>query len=496
MVQQFFGKVSCQGAAHANLALPSQQHFFQCRANERRTEISLMSSLRNLWQLAWPVFIGQLAVMLTGVMDTVMAGQLPAAELAAVGVGSSIFISIFVTLMGVLIALSPICARLFGAGEHSAIGEQVRQSMWLALALSGLCALLLQHPEPLLALCQLAPDVDTKVRAYLGYLTWGVAPLLLFRVFYGLSTAVSLPRPVMSLNIVALLLKYPLNQLCMHGGWGLPALGGPGCALASALINWLLLLASLLYCRYHPTYQRFALFERWSWPRAHILVPQLRLGLPIGATFLVDVTAYTFMALFVARLGAQVSAAHQVAANLVALCFMLPLSLGHAASVLVSQALGAGQTRQARHTAFLALALGLLLALPVSASLWLGRAPIAAFYLADAHVAAIASALIALVAAYHVMDAVQAVAVNVLRGYQRTVLPMGIYAAALWGLGLGGGYLLAFQPPAMWPMAPLGAAGFWLAAIAGLGLAGALVSAYLWHISRPTLPAQSSTTLA
>lgn len=430
--------------------------------------------------------------MATGLVDTVMAGHLGAEDLAAVGVGSSIFVSIFVAVMGVLIALTPIVARLHGAGQWAEVGEEVRQSAWLALLLCGPCLALVLYPEPFLALSQLQPAVETKVRAYLMWLAWGLPPLLLFRVFYGLSTAVSLPRPVMALNLLGLALKVPLNWLFMEGWFGLPALGGPGCALASSVINWLCLLLALAWCCLESAYQPYRLFARFSWPDARAMLRHLQLGLPIGATFLVDVTAYTFMALFIARLGPQVSAAHQVAANLGALCFMLPASLGHAAAVLVGQALGAGLARQARNTALIALAMGLAAALPLCAGLWFGRAGLAAFYVSDARVAAIAGGLIGLVACYHLFDALQAVAVNVLRGYHRTLVPMLIYACALWGLGLGGGYLLALTPLAqtMGVPAPLGAPGFWIAAIASLALAGIGVTVYLERISRPPGAAQ------
>ncbi|MDD5298604.1 MAG: MATE family efflux transporter [Rhodocyclaceae bacterium] len=450
------------------------------------------ANLHRLTQLAWPVFVSQLATMAGGVVDTVMAGHLQPEDLAAVGVGSSIYFSIFVTVMGVLIALTPIVARLHGADRQEEIGEEVRQSAWLALALSGLCLLFLACPEPLLALSQLQPAVEAKVRTYLAFLAWGVPPLLLFRVFYGLSTAVSLPRPVMMFNLLALGLKIPLNGLFMYGGLGLPALGGPGCGLASSVLNWLVLFLSLWWCRRQDAYAPFALFKRWSWPDRRIMGAQLKLGLPIGATFLVDVTAYTFMALFIARLGPLVSAAHQVAANLGALCFMLPMSLGHAASVLVGQALGAGKAREARHSAFLGMTLALGLALPVSLALWFGRDAIAGLYVSDARVAAIASGLIAIVALYHLADAIQASAVNVLRGFHRTVVPMVIYATALWGVGLGGGYVLGLTDVSL-PLGlagPMGATGFWIAAVASLVVAGALAGGYLERISRPKEPHQ------
>jgi MATE family multidrug resistance protein len=80
---------------------------------------------------------------------------------------------------------------------------------------------------------------------------------------------------------------------------------------------------------------------------------------------------------------------------------------------------------------------------------------------------------------------------QVLRGYKRATAPMVIYAISLWGVGLGGGYLLGLTDT-LGP--PRGAAGFWIAAVASLMLAGAGVLAYFLHISRQTIPAPAITT--
>ena len=158
------------------------------------------SILRDIVKLGWPVLIAQLAVMINGVIDTVMAGRLGAEDLAAVGIGASIYISVFVTLMGVLIALTPVVAQLFGAGRMREIGEEVRQSAWLGAFLALVAFALIYFPDPFLALAQVAPEVETKTRAYLASLALGIPAMLMFRVFYSFTTAVSLPRVIMEIG--------------------------------------------------------------------------------------------------------------------------------------------------------------------------------------------------------------------------------------------------------------------------------------------------------
>jgi multidrug resistance protein, MATE family len=443
--------------------------------------------VRELVRLGWPVLIAQLAVMANSVIDTIMAGRYGTLDLAAVGIGSSIYFSVFVALMGVLLALTPIVAHLYGAGRYADIGEELRQSAWLAAALALVSLVLFAYPDPFLALAKLEPALEAKVRAYLSALAWSVPASLLFRVFYSLSTAISRPRTVMALTLVGLALKVPLNWVFMYGNLGAPELGSTGCAVATSIISWIVCALAWAWCWFEPGYLPFRVFARWSWPDAKALGRILSLGLPIGLTFLVDVTGFTFMALFIARLGALYSAAHQIAANLAALAFMLPLALGNAASVVVGQSLGARQYARARAAGLAGIALALACAAVVGSGLYLFANGIAGLYTGDAALHRVAAGLIAFVAVYHLFDAVQAVVVNILRGYRRAVVPMLIYAVALWGVGLGGGYAIGLtRVDIAWLglHPPLGAPGFWLAAIASLALASSLVTAYFQRVSR------------
>ncbi len=438
------------------------------------------SPLSRLTRLAGPVLVAQIAVVGSGVIDTLMAGRLSAADLAAVGIGASIYITVFVTAMGVLLALTPVVAQHYGAGRFGEIGEDVRQSAWLALLLAILGTLLLRNPEPFAALARMTPQVEAKVRAYLDAVSWGIAPGLLFRVFYGFMTGIGRPRAIMVFNLAGLAAKVPLNAFFMFS----LGMGGAGCAASTAVISWATAILAWGWCARRLDCEGFGVFSRLSFPKASVIGALTRLGLPIGITLFVDVTAFTFMALFVARLGPTVSAAHQIASNLTVLVFMVPLSIGHAALVLAGQALGAGEPAQARHAGLVGLAVGLSLAAIVSLGLWLGAGPLAAAYTPDADVRAVAAGLIGIIAFYHLADALQAVVVNVLRGYKKTTVPMIAYAVSLWGIGLGGGYVLGLTDllgPAR------GAVGFWIAASASVLVAGAVILAYFLRISATTI---------
>ncbi|MSQ51947.1 MAG: MATE family efflux transporter [Betaproteobacteria bacterium] len=443
--------------------------------------------LKDIFRLGWPMFIGQMAVMANGFIDTIMAGRYSTLDLAGIGVGASIYMSIFVAMMGILLALTPTAAQLYGAGRYGEIGEEVRQCSWLALALSLLCFLVLRFPDPFIALTHLEPEVEVRTRAYLAALSWAVPASLAFRIFYGFSSAVSKTRSIMMLNLAGLLFKIPLNLVFMYGYFGLPELGGVGCAVSTAVISWGIVIAAWYWCYTDHEYKRYEVFERWSWPDPKRIGHLVSLGLPIGLTFFIDVTAFTFMALFVAQLGPLNSAAHQITSNFAAILYMLPLAIGNAASVLAGQAIGGRDFARARSIGITGIAMAFGIGCFVGSLLYLTSGWIAAMYSPDAQVIAIAATLLSVVAVYHCLDAVQAVVINVLRGYKRALVPMFCNAFALWGLGLGGGYLIALKPVDLsWLglFTPMGAKGFWIGAACALLVANTLVVFYFFRVSR------------
>ena len=432
--------------------------------------------------LAWPILIGQLAVIANGVIDTMMTARYSATDLAALGIGASVYISIFVGLSGVLQALSPAIGQLYGARKFEAIGAEVRQGVWLALFLTLVGGVALCFPQPLLSIAQASPQLNEKVSQYLQVLVLALPATLGFRIYSSLNTATSRPRMVMTIQICALLLKIPLNALFIFGFAGLPAFGGVGCAMATAVTAWMTLVAGWLILRHGAHYRQFKLFGcgigRPVWQAQAAL---LRLGVPMGMSYLIEVTAFALMALFIARLGSNALAGHQITANFGTVLYMLPLSIAHATGTLVAQEIGAGRLHSARHTGNAGIRLGALLAVTLGVIVWLARAHIISAYTPDASVAAAAMPLFFFIAFYQLFDSIQVGTAFVLRAYKAALVPTVMYAVALWGVGLGGGYLLGFDVPGGTPALVQGAAGFWLANSISLALVGA---ALFWYLRR------------
>lgn len=453
---------------------------------------SLPRIARGIARLAWPVLVAQLAIIASGVLDTIMAGRYSAVDLAAVGIGASVYFSVFIGLMGVVVALSPIAAQLYGAKQYARIGEETRQTAWLALGLAALGVLLLAFPDPFLRLSSAPAEVEARTRDYLHGIAWALPAMLLFRVFFALTTAVSRPRAVMLINLVYLAVKAPLNAVFIYGALGAPELGGPGCAVATAISSWLICAVAWVYCARHPFYRVFGVFARWSWPNLRAIWNHLRLGVPMGLTFFVEVTSFTFMALFLARLGAATSAGHQIAANVTAVVYMFGLAVGNATAVLTAQAIGAGEPRQARHTGLTGMGIMFAISACAGVTIFSTARQIVLLYTRDAAVQQIATQLLAFIAFYQLFDTAQVVIVNALRGYKIAFIPMLVYTVALWGIGLGGGYFLGLTrieaALALGLATPMGAAGFWLAGVLSLLVAASALFAYFLRVSGSLVP--------
>lgn len=432
--------------------------------------VSAVDSTRTLLTLAWPILVAQVAVIGLGVIDTVMAGRLSATDLAGVALGSSIYATVFVGQMGTLQALTPIAGHHYGARRFGEIGIDLEQTLWLALFLTLIALPLLLINRPWLRLIGAEAPVANVSSLYLWAVAAGLPAALAARAYIALNAAVSRPSVTMLINLGALAAKVPLNGLFIDGAGPLPAMGGAGCGVATALIMWLMLLANWTLWRFDPFYLPFRpppdRPRRPVWSRQREL---LRLGLPSGGTTLIEVSSFTFIALLLARFGATTVAGHQIVANVIALLFMLPLSYGIAAGVLVAQSLGAGVPEVARRAGLRGYWLSVGSALLVAIVVYLLREPLIGQFTRDARVAAVSLQLLGLGLLFHIFDAVQGVAAFVLRGYKVALLPMLIHGVTLWAIGLGGGWWLAYRPPPAWPLGP--AASFWLAAAIGLAIA-------------------------
>ncbi len=441
----------------------------------------IRTELRALLALAIPIIIAQLAHTAMGFVDTVMAGRVSPRDLAAVALGNSLWVPVFLLMTGVLLATTPKVAQRFGAGSHDEIGPLVRQALWLALVVGLLAAVALWNAEPVLHWMQVDDELIEPAMGYLRAVACGFPAVALYHVLRCFSDGLGHTRPTMVLGLLGLLLNIPLNYIFIYGKLGLPAMGGVGCGWATALVMVAMLLGMLAWVAWAPYYQSSGLLRRFDWPQGRVIRRLLSVGLPIGVSIFAEASIFSVIALLIGGLGATVVAGHQIALNFSSMVFMIPYSLGMAATVRVGQALGRREPREARFAAGVAMATALAYAcLSASGMLWL-RTDIAEIYTPDLAVIGVAGSLLIYSAFFQFSDAIQVTAAGALRGYQDTRVTMLITLLAYWGIGLPVGYSLGLSD---WLGEPSGPKGLWQGLVVGLTCAALLLGVRLARSAR------------
>ncbi|NYZ62296.1 MATE family efflux transporter [Luteimonas deserti] len=419
--------------------------------------------------LSAPLVAGHLATGLIGFVDSVIAGRHGTTTLAAVAVGTALFWLPLMVPMGTLMAVPPSVSQLDGAGRRAEVGPLFRQALWLAAALGiglfGLLTLLTAALGPF----GIAPEIVPGATAFLHGIRWGVPALTLYFCMRYLSDGLHWTLPTMVFGFGGLVVLAPMGY-ALAFGWGpLPERGAGGLGLASALMMWMQALAFAVYLARARRFAPYALFTRFDMPHWPTIGSLLRTGLPIGVTVTMEGSLFVVTALLIGRLGEVQAAAHQIAINVAALCFMIPFGLAEATTVRVGHALGRGLgSAGVRRAGFAGLALVLGTQTVSGALLLLGHDHVVRIYTQDAAVATLAGTLLLYAAAFQFPDGIQALSAGALRGLKDTRVPMLLAAAAYWGVGmsLGAGLGLGLG---------YGPQGMWLGLIAGLTVAAVLL---------------------
>ncbi len=435
---------------------------------------------RALVKLGSPILVVQLLQVAVVTVDTIMAGRYNAIDLSGVAIGGSIWFPVFLFLFGLLSALTPTVAQLHGGKDYTAIPHKVYQGIWLALLITPVPMSLMVFLGSLLAAIGAEASIRPITVGYLTAMAVGLPPLLIYNVLRFYSDGVSLTRPAVVASLIGLLVNIPLNHVLINGKFGLPELGGIGCGWASAISFYIMCLYMLGVVACKKAYRAFFLFNRCYKPDASGLKNLLKIGLPIGLAHFVESSMFGIIALFLAPLGPVTVAAHQIALNVSALIFMIPLGLSTALTIRIGYLIGAGAKRDARFTAFFGLALAVAYALLSASVLLICKRDIALLYNREIEVVGLASTLLIYAAAFQLGDALQVTAAGAMRGYKDTSAAMYIMLLTFWCFGLPLGYMLGLSDMVGQPRH---AEGFWAGLVLGLLAAGALLVSRLLLVS-------------
>lgn len=417
--------------------------------------------VRDLVHLALPIVAVNLGQMMMGVVDTLMVGRVSAAAIAAVALGTLFFFAAAISGEGILLVLDPVISQAFGARDPGGQARGFQRGIVLAVALTVPAALLLAFAKPVMAVLRQPADVVPLATTYAWIMIPGILPFFLFAVQRQTLQALGKVRPILLTMLLANVVNAALNWLLIFGNFGFPALGVAGSAWATSISRWFLCLVLALSA--WPLLR--PLLRPWN--RASLaLAPLARmtwLGLPIAGQRMLEYMAFGGTALAMGWIGTAAMAGHQIALNLAALSYMIPLGIGAAGAVMVGRAIGAGEPALARAHARLAMRLGGGVML-VGGACFIGvPGVLARLYTSDPVAMAMATTLLPLAGAFGVFDGLQVVGLGVLRGLGDTRVPMLINLVGYWVIGLPAGLLLAFK-------FGLGATGLWWGLVIGLAV--------------------------
>ena len=458
----------------------------------------IRQQLRPVLDLALPLVAAELGWMSMGLVDTMMVGRLPNAPVAmsSVALAQVLYNTLAYGLGGVLLGLDTVIAQAHGARDYRAANRWFFHGILLAAVLAVLLSAIFALAPLAMLHMSADPTVTAGAIANLHALSLGIFPLLLYftlrRYLQAFNQVRVIAVALISANLVNLLFNWLLiyghqwriPMTSLHVGWRPLGVVGSGLATTLARIYQAVFLCGAIWLldRRHLYGLRRVSF-RAEWLQLRRL---LALGLPAGATILVEISIFATVTFLIARLGPIPLAGHEIALNCVSFTFMIPMGISGAASVRVGQAIGRGDPAGARAAGWAALALSAVTMLG-SAVVYLAIPyGLARAFTPDPAIIAATVPIFAIASVFQICDGLQITAIGALRGAGDTHSGLLTHLCGYWLIGLPTGLYLGFGRH-------LGAPGLWMGLCLALVIAGSiLVFRWRYVSGRLTMAARSA----
>ncbi|MBZ9938254.1 MATE family efflux transporter [Mesorhizobium sp. BR1-1-16] len=401
--------------------------------------------------LSLPLILTNLAQTVINATDIVFIGWLGSRMLAAGALGTNLYFAMLIFGIGMISAVSPMIAKKLGERRHSvrAVRNIVRQGFWLALAISIPFWILLWHSEAILLAIGQEPELAAIAGHYMRGLQWAMLPFLCYLVLRSFVVALEQPFWSLVIGVIGLAVNALAVWSLVFGKFGLPALGIVGAGIGSTISAVAMFAGMAVVCVVHPRFRRYHVFGYFWRPDLGEFLKLASLGLPIGIAVGLEVTVFNAAVFLMGLIGATAVAAHAIAIQFAALCFMVPLGFSQAATVRVGYAYGAGDRDAIRRAGWTPFALGIafmcctalvILAVPEKlAGIFLDRGDVA-----NAEVVRLTVSFLFIAALFQVFDGAQVIAGGMLRGLHDARVPMLYALLGYWGVGLGTSVTLGF----------------------------------------------------
>jgi MATE family multidrug resistance protein len=431
---------------------------------------------RALLVLGLPLIGSHLAQVALHVTDTVMLGWYGVAELAAVTLGASSFFVVFLLGAGFAQAVMPLVATAAAQDDAAAVRRAARMGMWLSAGFAVAVYPVFWFAGPIFRALAQPEEVARLGGDYLRIAGIGMLPALLIMVLKSHLAGLGRTRMVLAVTLFGVALNAGLNWALIFGKWGAPELGVTGAAIATTATQLVTFAALAVHAARGRGLSQYHLFRRFWRPDPAALAQVFRLGWPIGLTGLAESGFFQATAVMMGWFGTVPLAAHGIAIEVTSITFMVHVGLSNAATVRAGHAVGAGDRAGLRRGAGVAVALSLAFALVTVVIFLTAARPIVAAFTdlskpEAAEILSFGALLLAYAALFQVADAMQVMALGLLRGVQDTAVPMAVAIFGYWVIGVPAAWLLAF------PLG-FGGPGLWLGLAVGLTVTASLL---LWR---------------
>nr|WP_235676603.1 MATE family efflux transporter [Vibrio sp.] len=413
--------------------------------------------------------IAQISQTLMGFVDTVMAGQVSAQDVAAVALGNSIWLPTVIVVGGTIMAVPAMVAQMYGANRSTEIRPLIQQTIYMSLFSALVVMLLMSNATLVLEKMQIDTELLFLTSGYLDALMWGAPAFFLFRALRCFSEGMSITKPSMIIGFIGFFINIPANYIFIYGHFGMPALGGVGSGVATTIVNWSMTISFALYIVFFNRFKNFHLFRGFGRIDFSMQRQLIMLGMPIALAVFLEVAVFAVIAILLSPLGSTVVASNQIAVNFTMITLMVPLSIGAAVTVRVGYYLGLGAPIQAKVAISVGAVIAVFLAIVGMILILLFNESIANIYSSQQAVISYASQLLFFGAMFQIPNAIQTIYVAGLRGYKDTMPTLFVAFVSYWLIGMSIGYVLARTN---WVVPQMGASGFWVGFIVGLTFAG------------------------
>ena len=430
--------------------------------------------LKRLLVLMLPLYIANLLNMGMGVVDTIVAGKAGPEQLAGVALGTSVTVPIMVAVGAVLTIVGPMISRLRGAGCEGKVGLLLNNAKLLSVVLMAVEVGALLAGVHVFALVSDDPVMVQVAQEYLYYLVLAVPASVMMRALQGHFEGYGHTRPAMLISLFGLILNIPLNYIFVFGWGWVPAMGGAGCGLTTALVHYLMAGALVVLMVVYPRYRR-NLVHMWAnrKPEWSVVRNIFSKGLPLGVASLCEMSFFCVVTLVIAPLGVLAVGAHQIAINVSAVLFMFPLSLSIATSIRSAYHVGARDVGRFNALFRTSVSFMLLVVLLSAGLTVLFRREIIGLYTNDAAIIEVAAALLCMCAVYQLSDALQALMSGLLRGCHDTHAITWANMFSYWVVGFPLACILIRTD---YLVLAMGAMGAWVSFVVSLTITAALLS--------------------